>query len=180
MAGKPLQTERLAMLDANADYILELFEAGESMKRIAMRVSDKLEEPISESLIGRWSQKAENAQRVTDARVRAADAKAEHVVESAETLVRNVRLGLADRDDIAATRHEAETQRWIAGVWNRDKYGQQTAAQVTVNVGAIHLDSLRQAPAVAAARPPELAAFDVVDVEAREVEPAPRTLADLL
>jgi hypothetical protein len=125
----------------------------------------KLQEPISYAMLGRWCQQPANEQIVARARTRAADAKAESVMDRSTDLVRNVALGLMGRDDIAAARVANEADQWIAGVWNRPKYAQQNAAQVTVNVGAIHLDSLRQQADTLPPRPRELQAFDVTDVE---------------
>lgn len=178
MAGQPITNARYAMLDANADYIMELLEEGQSLKTISVRLTDKLEEPISHAMVGKWCQQAENEQRVTRARAIAADSRAESVLDRSDTLVRDVALGIKGKEDIAAARLANDADQWIAGVWNRQRYGQQNAASVTVNIGQLHMEALRQAPAIAAVRPPELEAFDVEDVE--YVETPARTLSDLL
>lgn len=168
MAGTPIQAERMAMLNANADYIFELLEQGDSLKTISVRLSDKLMEPISHALVGKWAQRAENEQRVSRARAVAADHRAESVVDRSHELVRDVALGLKGRDDIAAVRIANDADQWIAGVWNK-RYAPQTGAQVQVNIGAVHLDSLRAA-SVEPPRPAELDAFDATDVDFKEVE----------
>ncbi len=169
MAGKPEQQRRLALLSEpdNAEFILELAEQGESLQRISMRLTDKLQEPISYAMLSRWAQQPGNAELVARARTRAADAKAETVVDRSSELVRNVALGLMGRDDIAAARVANDADQWIAGVWNRPKYAQQNGVSVAVNIGAVHLDSLRQGAVLLPSRPPELLAFDqgVTDVE---------------
>lgn len=178
MAGKPDTARRMALLrECDAD-ILELMEQGESMRRIAVRITDKLEEPISEAMIGRWCQEAGNEERCARARERAANHKAESVVDRAEDLARDVKLGVAGKEDIAAERHLAEQQRWIAGVWNK-RYAAQTGAQVQINVGAIHLNALRAAPAVVAERPAHLALFDKDQADDVEYVEQPVSKADL-
>lgn len=164
MAGSPVKAMRLNLLDENADYIIELLEEGQSLKTISVRLTDKLEEPISHAMVGRWCQQAGNEQRVSRARALAADHRAEGVVDRAQDLVRDVALGTKGRDDIAAVRLANDADQWIAGVWNK-RYAPQTGASVTVNVGAIHLDALRAAPAVVAERPAHLALFDTDQAE---------------
>jgi hypothetical protein len=180
MAGSPDKNRRLAMLDADFDEIAEMYEQGIAQDRIAMRLSDKYGENISRALLSQWANKDENSIRLARARRQAADNLAEGTVDRAFDLADRVKVGLADRDDIAAERHLAEQSRWIAGVWNKDKYAPQNGVNVSVNVGAIHLDSLRSQPAVAASRPSELLAFDRDDVTDVEVHEVPQTLADLL
>lgn len=177
MAGSPVKAMRLEMLDSNADFIIELLEQGVSLKTISVRLTDKLEEPISHAMVGRWCQQAGNEDRVSRARAFAADNRAESVLDRSETLVRDVALGLKGRDDIAAARLANDADQWIAGVWNRARYGQQQAS-VTVNVGSLLLEAMR--PAVEAPKPLELQAFDAEDVDFTEQPAAPTKLEDLL
>src|SRR5579863_3127663 len=166
MAGKPETTRRLAVLNEpeNADYIFERIEGGEPLDRVAMRLSDKLNEHISRKLLSDWLDQPENKGRFADALTRAGTCKAEQVVSDAEALVRNVALGLMGRDDVAAARLAADANKWIAGIWNKE-YAPQTGAQVTLNIGEVHMASLRQAPSLMPPRPRELEIFDVEDVE---------------
>ena len=176
MAGKPFTVERLEALDTIADDVFEMVEKGDSMRRIALRLTDKLEMHISERVLMLWADTDERRTAFAQARARAADAKAEGTVDRATDLVRDVALGLKGKEDIAATKLASEMDKWIAGVWNRERYGEQSAASVTVNVTSLHLDSLRVA--AAPERPAELGhgrakLVDVTDVEAI-------TLSDLL
>lgn len=171
MAGQPWTLERLAMLDANADIILEWLSEGASMQTISVRISDKLQVTIPHTLVGRWTQSEKWAPEVARSRARAADSFAENVVDRADMLARDVAIGAKGRDDIAAERHLADSKKWIAGIWNQ-KYAPQTAASVTVNVGAVHLDSLRTM--ALPAKP------DALDVEFRELPAKPLALDDLL
>ena len=165
------------MLDIDEDAVIEMIASGQSLERIALRLTDKYETHIPRPLLAQWADSDENrCRRIADARARAADAKAEGAVDRATDLVRDVALGLKGKEDIAAAKLANDMDKWIAGVWNRDKYGEQTSAAVTVNVTTLHLDSLR---AIAAPdRPAELGhgrakLVDVTDVEAI-------TLSDLL
>jgi hypothetical protein len=98
-------------------------------------------------------------------------------------------LSIADEAQHAVSAHEVaaaklriETRRHLAGVWNRDQYGEQKGPQVQVNIGALHLDALRQAASVVEAveiapEAPRLSAAayasegGILDVQARTVEP---------
>ena len=177
MAGKPFTQERLEAMDTIADDILEMVSKGESMRRIALRLTDKLEMHISERVLMLWADTDERRGAFAQARARAADSKAEGAVDRATDLVRDVALGLKGKEDIAAAKLANDTDKWIAGVWNREKYGEQNAAAVTINVTSLHLDSLRMLEAPA--RPAELAhgrarlVGDVVDV-------VPTQLSDLI
>jgi hypothetical protein len=180
MAGRPEMQRRLARMSDDAETILEWFEQGVPMDRIAMRLTDKYEENISSRLVSMWANSEKYAPLVGQARARAADHLAESNLSRAADLTDRVKVGIADRDDIAAERHLADQSKWLAGVWNKDKYAPQTGSNVTVNVGEIHLNSLRSQPAVAAARPASL--LRELGEDAEDVEPVdvPQTLADLL
>lgn len=181
MAGQP---ERRAWHERiTAEYgafILECLERGDSFRAVNVRIKDKYEEQIGEATLRRWADQDENRQAVAQARARAADAKAEGAVDRATDLVRDVALGLRDKNDIAAAKLANDTDKWIAGVWNREKYGEQTAASVTVNVTSLHLDSLRMLEAPA--RPAELAhgRARLVDQAADVVDVVPTQLSDLI
>lgn len=183
MAGQPERKAWHQRISAEyGAFILECLERGDSFRAVNVRIKDKYEENIGEATLRRWADQDENRQAVAQARTRAADAKAEGAVDRATDLVRDVALGLKGKEDIAATKLASEMDKWIAGVWNRERYGEQSAASVTVNVTSLHLDSLRvlQAPE----RPAELGhgraklmgAADVVDV----VDVVPTQLSDLI
>lgn len=180
MAGKPFTAERLEALDAIADDVLEMVEKGESMRRIALRLTDKLEMHISERVLMLWADTDQRRAAFAGARARAADAKAEGAVDRATDLVRDVALGLKGKEDIAAAKLASDMDKWIAGVWNREKYGEQTAAGVTINVTSLHLDSLRMLEAPA--RPAELAhgRARLVEQTADVVDVVPTQLSDLI
>lgn len=172
MAGKPFTAERLEALDGIADDVLELVEKGDSLRRIALRLTDKLEMHISERVLMLWADTDERRNAFAAARARGADARAEGAVDRAQDLVRDVALGLRGKEDIQAAKLASDMDRWIAGVWNREKYGEQTQAGVTINVTTLHLDSLRVA--AAPERPAELGhgrakLVDVTDVECTQL-----------
>lgn len=178
MAGQPERRAWHQRISAEyGEFILECLERGDSFRAINVRIKDKYEEQVGEATLRRWADQDENRQAVAQARARAADAKAEGAVDRATDLVRDVALGLRDKNDIAAAKLASDMDKWIAGVWNRDKYGEQTQAGVTINVTSLHLDSLRTLETPS--RPAELGhgraklMGDVVDVE-------PTQLSDLI
>lgn len=166
MAGTPIKAEKLASLDLHEEEILLALENGKTLQQIAKVMG------VGRSTLMRWCSVETRAAKCSSARATAADALADSVQHEAAELVRDVRIGTAGRDDVAAVKLKHENDKWLAGVWNKDKYGAETKASVVVNLGVMHLDSLRQVM-----KGPTPA----IDVEATEVQPAkPITLADLL
>lgn len=177
MAGQPERRAWHQRISAEyGEFILECLERGDSFRAVNVRIKDKYEEHVGEATLRRWADQDENRQAVAQARARAADAKAEGAVDRANGVVVGVAAGLMGKDDIAAAKLANDTDRWIAGVWNRERYGEQNAAAVTINVTSLHLDSLRTIEAPA--RPAELGhgrakLMDVTDV-------TPTQLSDLI
>ena len=60
-------------------------------------------------------------------------------------------LDIADASRETGTskaRLQIETRQWLAGVYNREDFGVNKQPGVTVNIGSLHLDSLRQSQGV--------------------------------
>ncbi|MEX3555202.1 MAG: hypothetical protein VB131_00740 [Burkholderia gladioli] len=142
MAGSPIKAAKDAKLDAVEEKVFEMVESGMPLYDISRAVrSDR-------GALSRWLNKTpERAQRYAGARARAADHVAEDAACVAQETFERAREGKADKSEVAAAKLVTEVKRWTAGIWNRDKYGDQQAA-VTVNVGVLHLDALRQSQAV--------------------------------
>lgn len=177
MAGSPQKREQRERLDAAEDEIIELLATTATLNEIASRYG------VSRGVLSRWMEHERRADACARARARAADAIAERAVERAQETYNRAGLGFADKVEVAAAKLATDVDRWIAGIWNRDKYGEQRGA-VTVNLAVLHLDALRQP--TAALRPAERAVEalpDVTDVEALPVAdaaPQPVRLEDLL
>ncbi|MDI3304682.1 MAG: hypothetical protein QJR04_25370 [Burkholderia multivorans] len=181
MVGTPIKNQRDAALDAREDEIFDWIENGDTLYDIARRAG------VHRGALTRWLNRTEErTERFARARARAADNIADDARRDADELVKRAELGMADKVDAAAVKLATDVKRWTAGVWNRDRYGEQRGPSVTINLAGLHLDALRQAQA--ALRPAERAAealprADVIDVEAsdvRDAAPQPLRLEDLL
>jgi transcriptional regulator with XRE-family HTH domain len=158
------------MLDGHADYIFQQLEEGKLQKDIADSLG------VMRSSLARWlNANQERKQLLSESRAHASDGLAEEMLTIADEAAN---AGAAH--EVAAAKLRIETRARIAGVWNREKYGEQKAGQVVVNIGALHLDALRQASQalhVAEERPQlgsvaaalQSSESGIVDVEARLV-----------
>lgn len=178
MAGTPIKNERDAALNAREDEIFDWIENGDTLYDIARRAG------VHRGALTRWLNRTEaRTERFARARARAADNIADDARRDTDELVKRAACGQADKVEVAAAKLATDVKRWTAGIWNRDRYGEQRGA-VTVNLAVLHLDALRQP--TAALRPAERAVEalpDVTDVEALPVAdtaPQPVRLEDLL
>ena len=172
MAGRPQLRQNLEILTAREDEIFEWLGDGKALEWIAVQAG------VVRKTLMRWINETEDrAGRYSRARTGAADAIADDVRARSTDTFERARLGIADQVEVAAAKLANETDRWLAGIWDRERYGERNTAQVQVNLQGLVLEALRQ-PATASpgARP-----ADVLDVQ--PVEPAPPgalTLEDLL
>jgi hypothetical protein len=142
-ARKELQRRAIEELGENAtplDLICELTENGKTLTDIATEVSAALGYEVSRTLVRRaaFDGHSEEAaeQRLAQARARGAATLVEEGFAEAQATP-------ADKDQIAKQKLLNELRHYIAGVWNRQEYGQQRQAGVQVNIGTLHLDALR-------------------------------------
>lgn len=131
MAGKPKLRAMLATIhDAGGiDHVLRRVADGETLTGIARSMG------LSRSMLSDWlNDTPERAESLRRARATSASALAEQALELADT------NACAEH---GKTRLQIEMRRWLAGRYSPDEYADQKAAAVTVNVGSLHLDALR-------------------------------------
>ena len=178
MAGTPVKAEKMARLDAAEAEIFDRLEAGDSLAKICAL------HDVGIRLLRAWLNKTEERSTAyAHARERAADAKAEGTADAAAGLLFRAREGLADQVEVSATKLAIESDRWLAGVWNRERYGERQQAGVTVNLVGLHLDALRRPETVVLPVPEPVAAIPAPGAD-REPEPTtaqlPLSLDDLI
>lgn len=78
----------------------------------------------------------------------------------------------ATEDDVQVAALQVRTLQWTAERWNREELGQAKAGSVTVNLGVMMLEALRQ-PAPAR---PVISAVIVEDAEVLSIEDATTSL----
>jgi len=70
-------------------------------------------------------------------------AKQEGAGAHAEEALRIVDEAPVERDALQKARLQVEHRRWMAGVYDREQFGDPTTPEVQINIGALHLDALR-------------------------------------
>lgn len=159
MPGYPKRTAFNVFVAENEleDEIFERIASGESPERLSKALG------TSRRMLYHWLERDETGERRKrwDAAMKAS-AEA-HVERSHNLLRKTVRKGSAvTAPHVTAVNSLVNFERWLAGVKNPEKYGEKTAGvSVNVNLGALHLDALRQAGSMAQDR----AIGPVVDAE---------------
>ena len=145
MAGAPIKRQGVALLKEREEEVEMLLEAGVTHREIWESLG------VTQSAWRKW--KGDGGDAIV-ARARAA--RADLLAQESLTIADSVE----ERNEaVAKARLRIDTRKWISGAWDRDTYGQSAPqANVQVNLGALHLDALRQqdpAPIEGEARPAE-------------------------
>jgi transposase-like protein len=135
MAGRPKQRAEMVMLEGYAEFIFDELDKGETQSAIAREIG------VMQSSLSRWlNANQERKQSLAESRAHASHRLAEETLAIADEAA-----NAGSAHEVAAAKLRIETRRHLAGVWNREQYGEQQRGQVVVNIGALHLDALRQA-----------------------------------
>lgn len=135
MAGNPIKRQLLADIEkaGGFEFILSTIVDGGSIQDLAKRfgVSRKF---LSELLNKDPQQKI----ALKQARKMKAETFADQALQIVDTVEESPNA-------ISKAREQANIRKWLAGVHDPETYGQKQNS-VTINVGDLHLDALRQAP----------------------------------
>jgi hypothetical protein len=157
MAGQPIRRKLVAQLEREAaalseergeqlsvlDVVFERVSGGEKMGNIGLELAKKCDLKISfltaSSVLSAWVNKQDGGREMlAQARAEAAHALAEESVELADDVSE-------DKQAIAKAKLQSDNRQWLASKWNRKAYGQDAQIAVnTYNLGALHIDALRQ------------------------------------
>jgi hypothetical protein len=136
MPGQPKWNAFLAEVEKRGgeDPILERVEAGETLKEIG------LDYGVSRSTMYRWTAVTdERKARYQDARKIAAGALVEEAIEILDEASIDSKAG------VQKAKAQADIRRWVAGRYDKETFGDDPKGPtVQVNIGALHLDALRQ------------------------------------
>jgi transcriptional regulator with XRE-family HTH domain len=158
MAGSPKKRAEMVRLNDHEERIFEALDEGLTQAAIAAELG------VMRSSLARWlNANAERKAALKESRAIAGDAIAEETLDIADGV-----KGI-DNAEVQAAKLRIEARMKLAAVWNAEKYGEQKAG-VTINVGLLHLDALRQAQTAA----PALQAVEVLPALA---EPAGEPLS---
>lgn len=125
------------------DYICEWQAAGKTLIALANEISDdeSINPPIDGRTIRRWLDrkfdKQEVEERLAEAREAGAYAMVDAALHDAEQLT--------DKDQAPVVRVRNDARFWTAQRFNRRQLGEPKAGvSLTLNVGSLHLDAMRQ------------------------------------
>ena len=166
MAGRPRERALALELDQRTrlyfeddehtvlDFVCAWLADGKTLRALGNELSDKVNLDLTYDHImrylGKHFDRDEVRARLAEAREQGAYALADDAIEDA--------LGLACKDDAPIVRVRNDARHWTAQRWNRRELGEsKPGVNVTLNVGTLHLDAMRQRN-VEAARTPALPA----------------------
>ncbi len=119
------------------DWVLERISDGDTMIEVSETLTRHAMTPITRSMVDRWvNAQPEGATRIAGAR----EASALALVERASVMVHRE---LGDKDDVPVARLRMEEMHKRAGWFDRQFSQHRGGAEVTINIGTVHLDALR-------------------------------------
>jgi len=139
MAAKPIERFVKQQIQEQGGWprILERIASGESVADVARTLFRPDGLAISRSLLSNMLHAdPQRSERVFAARIEGASAMVDesvHLVDRAQ----------ADRDSINKAKVQADVRLRVAGLVDRERWGDKAQVQVTVNVASLHLDALR-------------------------------------
>jgi hypothetical protein len=136
MAGKQLKKTILADVakKGGAEYVREM-ASSMTLKAWAAQEWECSRNYLSETIrsVPEYARALEGAQSVL------ADAMMEENVEIADSIPET-----ASNTQIAKVREQMQARKMLAAGLNRDRYGSGPRAEITLNLGDLHLDALRK------------------------------------
>jgi transposase-like protein len=135
MPGNPMYHKLAADIkDLGGDeHIFGRIEDGEPIGKIAKSFG------VSRALLYKWRDRdAERIRGWEQAVKGSADARVEQASEILDECEPE------NPSVVALARARSDDRKWLASKLNREKYGEASGPAVTINVGSLHLDALRQ------------------------------------
>lgn len=132
MPGSPQKRQAIQTIEERGGYlpICRRIADGETLADVARDYN------TSRSVIQQWfARDPERREALRRARVLAASAFADQAITIADT---------ADAQNVQVAKLRIETRRWLASRMDPEQYGERPTTAVQVNIGALHLDSLRK------------------------------------
>ena len=131
MAGKMItKMAHAAIRKAGGEiFIFDQVASGRSLKDIASDLG------ISRPILSTWCNNPSRRDAYRQARRAAADALVEEGLAIAD--------GVRDPSEVPGAKLRADFRRWMAARMNADSWGEQRGASIEINLGALHLEALR-------------------------------------
>ena len=139
MAAKPIERFVKQQIQEQGGWprILERIASGETIADVSRTLFRPDGKCIDRSFLSHLLHNdPERSQKVEAARIEGAAAMIDHSVHLVDS-------AQADRDSINKAKVQAEVRLKVAGLVDRERWGDKAQVQVHVNVASLHLDSLR-------------------------------------
>ena len=130
MAGTKKKRSDLELLDAiDPELITGMLEVGKSIADICLALG------ISKRALDTWIAETGFSDAILRARVRAADLMACQTLAIADSI---------PDDNPSRPLHRIKTRQWLAERWDPKTYSIKQSPDVSINIGSLRLDALRQ------------------------------------
>ena len=134
MASRPLTRQAYAKIKAagGETFVFAQVSEGKTLKALAAELG------ISRQVLSTWANQGPRRDMLSRARREAATAlvdEALHITDSVEP----------ETAAIQKAKLQSDLRRWMAGRLSREDWGDQQGALVSIDLGQLHLDALRQA-----------------------------------
>jgi len=110
-------------------FIFDAVSSGRSLKAIAAALG------VSRPVLSAWCNAAVRRESYRQARQAAADALVEEGLAIAD--------GVRDPSEVPGAKLRSDFRKWMAARMNADSWGEQRGASIEINLGALHLEALR-------------------------------------
>jgi hypothetical protein len=154
MPGQPKTRALVAEMERRAndedctppEYAERWIESGGTLLSLAADLADELDLPVMRATLSRYLHRDDEErtgradafeQRLTRARSLSAFGMVEKALEIADKVEENT---------VHTSRLKVQSLQWTAERFNREQLGQKQGVSVTVTVGSLHLEALRQPP----------------------------------
>jgi hypothetical protein len=129
MAGRPKRKTDLVTLDQVGEgRVEELLESAMPIAEVCRQLG------VGKRVLYEWLEAAPGrAGLLSRARARAAHVLAEEALTIADETT----------GDVQRDRLRVDTRKWLAGKWNQAQFGDSKGAQVTINLGDLHLQAVK-------------------------------------
>lgn len=122
-------------------YVCGWLSGGKTVVQLAEQMTTALKFEITRDTLRRAIYALDTEANVNERLQVARQAGAMILAEEAKSIADDVE---AKRDEIAKARLQVDTRQWLAGKFDRAQFGDQKGVNVNVNIGQLHLDSMRR------------------------------------
>lgn len=124
-------------------FVAHVIENGVTLKALAAKIESELLFEVSASTLRRHLAR-KHGEAETDAALDAARARASHTL--ADESLEIVDAPAYTPQEVSRAASRARSRQWLAERYNPAKYGAAKAPTLSISIGSLHIDALRQTP----------------------------------